>query len=186
MEATLIATARDYEDVARSLRAHARRSVFTGRWTPFDRAYVDECRVVHVPTGASVIFTRDTGMHSSGWWKNPDYERCEHLSVALADRQLLAQAAVRLNEPPGELDKASKVAWVRAFFPDTTRLVWAEPPFTPEGRKYDVWHYRVFYAEDWRTPILPRGEVYTREFTERGWKSASEVLALEEAAQEGS
>jgi hypothetical protein len=32
----------------------------------------------------------------------------------------------------------------------------------------------VFCDERWQ-PILPRGEVYSREFTEKGWKSFSEM-----------
>lgn len=31
---------------------------------------------------AIVIMTRDIGYHTSGWWKNPDYERCFHVSIS--------------------------------------------------------------------------------------------------------
>jgi hypothetical protein len=42
------------------------------------------------------------------------------------------------------------------------------------GRQYDVHHYRLFADKQWR-PLLPRGEVYSKEFTERGWKSFGEI-----------
>lgn len=47
-------------------------------------------------------------------------------------------------------------------------------PFSPDGKRCDVHHYRLFLAPDWRTPILPRKELYSREFTEAGWKSWSD------------
>jgi hypothetical protein len=113
-----------------------------------------------------LLFTRDVGHHTSGWFKNPDYERCYHLSLSFWD---LERRVARPFE--GRLARA----WVRAFYRDWTRLVWEESatlrslPRLPEVR-----HYRVFCDARWQ-PILPRGEVYSREFTEKGWKSFSEL-----------
>src|SRR5262249_14385874 len=45
---------------------------------------------------------------------------------------------------------------------------------TEHGRKLDVWHYRLFCDPGWQ-PIKPRGEVYSRELTEAGWKSYSDL-----------
>lgn len=47
--------------------------------------YLARCRRVLWDRGVSVLFTRDTGHHSTGWWKNPDYERCWHLSLGFFD-----------------------------------------------------------------------------------------------------
>lgn len=65
-------------------------------------------------------------------------------------------------------------ALLHAFFGDAVRYAWFESPKTPEGRRSEVRHWRVFCDQAWQ-PILPRGEVYSRELTERGWKSASEL-----------
>lgn len=136
-----------------------------------DQIYLAQCRAVHSPTSTALIFTRDTGYHTSGWWKNPDYERCWHLSLSAAPSPLiLARPIVR------ELDRRTRDAWARAFFGEDVSKVWVEPPYSPEGKAHDVWHWRLFCDAGWQ-PILPRGEVYSRELTEAGWMSASEVLA---------
>jgi len=114
---------------------------------------------------ALVIFTRDTGHHSSGWWKNPDYERCYHLSLSFHD--------VETTQPAShQTALAERIA--RAFFGDNVSKLWIEPPYSDEGRTRDVYHYRLFCDQGWQ-PIVPRGEVYSRELTERGWKSWSDL-----------
>ena len=160
------------------------RQAFAGegnmaRPTVWDEAYRNRCRAFHLPTGTLAIFTRDTGHHSSGWWKNPDYERCLHLSLSFYGAE---------GQPCGR-DKALSDEWVTALFGATSNLVWSEPPVSEHGKRFDVWHYRVFYADPgYRVPILPRGEVYSKEFTEAGWLSYSELKAKqakEAAEQEG-
>lgn len=116
-----------------------------------------------------MLFTRDEGMHACGWWKNPDYERCEHLSLAFWRGGMRAPH-----------DHHHARLWCLAFFgAERSRYLWIEPPFSAHGREADVYHYRLFLAPDWRLPVLPRGEVYTREFTERGWKSWSDLHGSE-------
>jgi len=152
--------------VAREMRRVARTSrSYNGLATPENRRLMSACTAKHAATGTLLIFTRDTGMHSGGWWKNPDYERCWHLSVSFHDPATGEDAPkdVRLTDE-----------WLEAFYGDDCRYVWAEPPFSPEGKRADVWHYRVFCDPAW-SPILPRGEVYTKDFTERGWMSFSEL-----------
>jgi len=141
---------------------------YTGYSTAADQHTINACRQVfrHGPDlAATVIFTRDEGMHSSGWWKNPDYERCEHLSLAFF--------------VPGEAvqhDHARARLWCLGFFgADRLRYLWVEPPYTDKGKTRDVYHYRLFLTPDWRTPVLPRGEVYSKQFTELGWKSFSDL-----------
>jgi hypothetical protein len=141
------------------------------RPSPGDRfrshLYMERCKGFHIPTGTLILLTRDTGHHTCGWWKNPDYERCLHLSLSFTDPET---GHMRDHDH----DLAGQ--WVHEVFRDSSRLVWAEPPYSPEGKARDVWHYRVFYADaSFRAPILPRGEVYTKEFTEAGWKSWSDV-----------
>jgi len=84
------------------------------------------------------------------------------------DQRFMEAVKVRLSE----LNKGAK-------FCDDRRLLWIEPPYSPEGRRSDVHHYRLFCDEHWQ-PIKPRGEVYSTDFTEKGWKSFSELHANDE------
>lgn len=102
---------------------------------------------------ATVVFTKDTGYHTSGWWKNPDYERCWHLSISFVEKKPLKKIIENLFGP-------------------FENLIWVEPPYSKEGKSRDIYHYRLFCDEHWQ-PIKPRGEVYNTDFTERGWKSFS-------------
>jgi hypothetical protein len=138
----------------------------------YSSPYLDRCRHDDYRTGTRLIFSRDTGHHSSGWLKNPDYERCWHLSLSPLPSVICVPGRL------AELDKRMAARWVRAFFADDVSKVWAEGPFSAIGKAHGVWHWRLFCDEHWE-PILPRKEVYTREFTEAGWRSASEVLALD-------
>lgn len=161
------------EEVAAKMRRRAWYGTWDGRAVRtvgdyrgcFEKPYFDRCIGCHEPTGTILIFTRDEGMHTSGWWKNPDYERCLHLSLSFRD------PATGLPRPR---DVQLSKEWVEAFFHDTRHLIWAEPPYSAEGKAGEVWHYRVFCDPDWK-PMLPRKEVYTRDFTEIGWKSFSEL-----------
>ncbi len=129
--------------------------------------YLANCLAYHRPTGTKLMLGRDTGHHTCGWWKNPDYERCVHLSLSFLDPK-----TGQHRDKDIELSRE----WVDLVFGEWTRLVWAEPPFSPEGRLCDTWHYRVFYADAaFTAPILPRGEVYSKEFTEAGWLSYSDL-----------
>lgn len=162
----------DMPALAQDMRRVAKYGHYTGRIeTPEQAAYFDRCRRVHLPTRCQIVFTRDIGMHDCGWWKNPDYNQCLHLSLSFFDWD---------GKPEGELHHAPQnrtVAkqWVDLFFGDWQRLLWAEPPVSDHGRRLDVWHYRVFVDPTFKAPLLPRGEVYTREFTARGWKSWSDL-----------
>lgn len=161
--------------VAGDMRARAMRGLYDG--TEATASLLDYCRGWHPSTGTLLLFTRDVGHHSSGWWKNPDYERCWHLSLSFFDPET--------NERAPQ-DKKLAAEWLTAFYGDERRKLWCEPPYSDEGKASDVWHYRLFCDERWR-PIVPRGEVYTREFTEVGWKSYSDLrwegAALEKAEE---
>ena len=123
--------------------------------------YLERCRWWLEGYGCIAILTRDTGYHPSGWWKNPDYERCYHLSVSF----------------PGGMKRSCLEKILKGLFGYDRRLLWCEPPYSEAGREADVWHYRLFCDPAWQ-PLKPRGEVYTREFTEAGWKSFSELHRL--------
>jgi len=131
-----------------------------------DRAYMSRCRQLVRREGVALILTRDIGYHTSGWWKNPDFERCVHLSVSFFDPLTLQPAGFRRDDA---------AAWARLFFGDDMRKTWVEPPYTAEGKLRGVHHYRLFYDEHWESAIKPRGEVYSKELTEKGWKSFSEL-----------
>lgn len=159
----------EIENVATWLRGQAFRTppLDMSRHQPANRAILQACICQHYPSGSQLICTRETGYHSSGWWKNPDYERCLHLSVCFRDPASGAFV---------DFDKKRAAEWVHHIFGATSNLVWVEGPAGPEGKKCGTHHYRVFYGDpQFTAPILPRGEVYTREFTEVGWRSWSDV-----------
>lgn len=161
------------EDVAKKMWRQAWRGTWDGRnvrtandyRSRYEKPYFDRCIGKHEPTGTILIFTRDEGMHTSGWWKNPDFERCFHLSVSFRDPE------TGLSRPR---DVQLSKDWVEAFYHDDRRLIWAEPPYSPEGKGSEVWHYRVFADANWQ-PFLPRKEVYSKDFTEIGWLSFSDL-----------
>lgn len=154
----------DIGRLARSMLRHAKSGTWNGRGPT---GYFSRCRWLVWPLGMQAVLTRDVGHHTSGWWKNPDYERCLHLSLSFFD------PATMESRPR---DKALTALLLEAVFGDSKRLLWCEPPFSPKGRALDIWHYRLFCDPAWE-PIKPRGEVYGRELTEAGWKSFSDVQA---------
>lgn len=130
-----------------------------GIWNGRDySSYFESCRWLLERYPATVMFTKEVGYHSGGWWKNPDYERCWHLSMSFR----------------GGSEKKTGAEIIRNLFHPHEKLLWIEPPYSKEGKSIDVWHYRLFCDEHWQ-PIQPRGEVYSTQFTERGWKSFSEI-----------
>ncbi len=156
-----------------SVAEHRRKVANSGIWNGRDyTSYFGYCRGFHQSSGTLMILSRDQGHHTSGWWKNPDYERCYHLSLSFHDPVT--------REKIGR-DKKLTREWIGLVFGKDQDKLWCEPPYSPEGKQDETWHYRLFCTPAW-TPILPRGEVYGRELTEIGWKSYSDVQAdLQEA-----
>lgn len=148
-------------NLAAAMKRHADCGFFDDRNT--QTIYFAKARQIHRNSGTSLLFTRDVGYHTSGWFKNPDYERCYHLSMTFFD---LESNTYRPYEP--ELAEA----WVRAFYGDWARYVWHEGPSSESPG--EIHHYRVFCDPAWQ-PIIPRAEVYTRDFIEKGWKSFSDL-----------
>lgn len=148
--------------IVRRLKRAAKKRTWDGRSVP---PY--ECSHTSPDLGVSIIFTRDVGYHTSGWWKNPDYERCYHLSLGFYD----PIAAAWLPRNPRESSLL-----VEIFFGRDKRMLWVEPPYSDDGKRKGIWHYRLFCSSRWE-PIQPRGEVYNRELTEAGWKSWSDAQA---------
>lgn len=152
-----------------SAKLQAARGLYDGRVTQRSKNLIAACTHIFHERRRGVcvvvIFTRDIGHHSSGWWKNPDYERCFHLSLSV-------KTPFTLQPLPAEKEAFEELA--AAFFGAYTRKCWIEGPYSPEGKASDVWHYRLFCNQSW-APILPRGEVYSREFTEAGWRSFSDI-----------
>lgn len=148
-------------------KLRARRGTYNGIVSEASRAYLqDICRHLYAynpEESALIIFSRDTGHHTSGWWKNPDYENCLHLSISYQ-----AQG----QHVPHDKSKSQRLA--EAFFGDDASLAWIEGPYSPEGKVNDVWHYRVFTDPAWN-PFKPRGEVYNNDWTPSDWKSFSEI-----------
>lgn len=120
--------------------------------------YFKACRWFVERYECIIVLTRDIGYHTGGWWKNPDYERCYHLSISF----------------PGGRNPRKLEHVLDKLFGNNKRLLWCEPPYSEEGKRVGVYHYRLFCDPNWQ-PIKPCGEVYTKQFTEIGWKSFSEL-----------
>lgn len=162
--------------VVNKLRMTSLCGVFAGIADSSAQLYIGDCTAFHSASGTVMIYTRDSGHHTSGWLKNPDYERCLHLSLSFREPfQILKQAS---------FDEKLAVEWLDLFFADAKRFAWVESAKSPAGQKWEVRHYRVFCDAAWQ-PMHPRGEVYSREFTEAGWKSFGE-LHPEDGRQEPS
>ncbi|RWP64863.1 MAG: hypothetical protein EOR08_08080 [Mesorhizobium sp.] len=155
------------QDLVSWAKLRAAKLVFDGRDSPASRRYLIDCRHYHSPTQCNIIYTRDTGHHSSGWWKNPDFERCYHLSMSF-----VAYERGQAHALP--FDKRIGAKWATAFFGSDVDMTWIEPPYTEVGKSRDVYHYRLFCDEAW-SPIKPRGEVYSKDWTPSGWKSFSDL-----------
>lgn len=147
--------------VLRRVKYAASLGLFDGTSNPMMSNYVMNCCSWYLQAyDCSMIFTRDVGHHSGGWWKNPEYERCWHLSISFR----------------GGNNRKALEKILDGLFGEHKRKTWCEPPYSDACKRNDVWHYRLFADENWQ-PIIPRGEVYSKEFTENGWKSYSELNA---------
>lgn len=152
--------------IAQYLTARACSGLWDGKDSAWAMHYLDRCKVLHLPTGSTLIFTKEYGYHSSGWWKNPDYERCFHLSLSFRDPITHEQAP---------LDKKLTKEWLTLFFGADQSLLWTEPPYSERGKQLGVYHYRLFCSDGFLMPIKPRGEVYSRDWTPAGWLSFSDL-----------
>jgi len=142
-------------DIFKRIISAAKIGIFYGQEAS---PYLDQCRWFIERYGCIIIFTRDEGYHSGGWWKNPDYERCFHLSISF----------------PGGKNKSALNKIIDGLFGWHKKLTWIESPYSKEGKESEVWHYRLFCDSNWQ-PIKPRNEVYSTQFTDIGWKSFSEL-----------
>jgi hypothetical protein len=158
----------DLGPLVRFAKLRARRGIYDGTSSPANMALMQLCGhlyAINPEASARMIYTRDAGHHSGGWWKNPDYERCLHLSISFC---------VNPTDAPLPFDRREAEKIARAFFEDDCAKAWVEPPYSPRGIKLEVYHYRLFCDEGWQ-PIIPRCEVYTRDATPARWKSFSEI-----------
>lgn len=144
------------EAIARTRLRQMRRKAMARPWDgqslpPDDQRWLTTgLTEPHRPT--SVLFTFEFGAHGCGWWRNSDYDRCQHLSVThltgLGHVQAPTDAEVR--------------AWARAAFGKYVVWTWTEPPASTLDpyRLPGVAHVRLFLDKQ-DHPILPEGEVYT-------------------------
>lgn len=61
---------RQMEKVAKDMISFAKTWQFDGSGTDENMALLELSKEVHHDSGAVIIFTRDTGHHTSGWLKN--------------------------------------------------------------------------------------------------------------------
>jgi hypothetical protein len=149
-------------------KQRAQRGVYNGEDNARNRRLIGWCvhlLIVSPIESARIIYTRDVGHHESGWWKNPDYERCFHLSISFC---------INPTDEPLPFNKKVAERIARAFWGDDARKAWIESPYTPEGKILSVHHYRLFCDPAW-SPIIPRKEVYSKEDTPSHWRSFSEL-----------
>jgi hypothetical protein len=163
--------------ISESLVKRMKRTAATGTYDgqldgPARGGYFGRCVHYCRNTAARLIYTRDVGMHGSGWWKNPDYNQCLHLSISFA-------VIEGRNVFPLPQDHKAARRWCEAIFGHDTKLLWIEPPFSAEGKASDVWHYRLFCDPAWE-PIKPRGEVYNTDWTPADWKSWSDIHGVKD------
>lgn len=131
------------DQIAAWMKGQAARGTYDGIMTPRAQVYCAACTSAHYSSGSILLLTRDEGMHSCVWWKNPDYERCLHLSLSFRDPQT---GLLRSKDTPWSS------TWIEAVFGHLKTLIWTEPPVYPEGKAHDVWHYRVFLRQVGRFP----------------------------------
>ena len=136
-------------------------------------AYFEACRHWDFATGTMLLYTRESGYHSGGWWKNPAYERCYHLSISFRDTLTL--------QPCGFNKKLARL-WCEHIFRDMNRFTWYESPVSDKGKYLGVHHWRVFCDPAWK-PIIPPKEVYSRDNTPSDYKTTSEISNLRASAQ---
>ncbi len=143
------------------------RQLWSGVWirSNIHCPYFQKCQHFEPLTGTNLIFSRDEGHHSSGWWKNPDWERCFHLSICFR-----GQNDVRKIQP---FDEALAKVWVLHLYGPWRRFIHRESPRSDEGKQLKVHHFRVWANRNWE-PLIPQGEVYSRDKTPRGYKTTSE------------
>lgn len=119
---------------------------------------LERCTVDHGPTRTRVMLTRDAGMHSSGWLRNPEFERCFHLSLSPFPDD------VHVTIPHVEATRSRiEAAWVRTVYREHTPVYVARAAV--HGR-------REAAAGRALAPVLQ-----PRVAAELGWRSASQVLA---------
>lgn len=156
--------------IVEQMKTRAQIYIHSGKFPPAGDqeglAIVRACSAQYDQPGltTTLIFTIDDGMHAIGWWKNPEYARCWHLSLAFWYP----------DDTVAPKDDKATAEWVELFFHPNARWVWSEPPFSEVGKQKNVWHYRLFVDENWQA-IFPQGEVYSTLKTELGWLSWSEL-----------
>lgn len=147
----------------RRVVAHSKTGIWDGQSiTP----YWNSCQWFLECSSVGMLLTRDHYHHLSGWWKNPDYERCYHLSLSFYDA----------NKQSKPKDPKLTEEILDLTFGKHKKKIWTEPPYSEIAKKMSIWHYRLFCNEKWY-PIMPRKEVYTKEFTDPAWMSYSELQA---------
>ncbi len=117
--------------------------------------------------GAMACLTRDN-MVKLGFWKNIDYENCLHLSISFKHPTTA--------QPDSWNDTAARTI-VRAVFGEARHMLWWEPPYSERGKVMNVQHWRLFYAPDWITPIMPKNEPHTLNMPAdwKGWTEYQEA-----------
>lgn len=116
-----------------------------------------------------LLLSRDRGHHSSGWWRNAEWEYCWHLSVSSRPAVEARMAVIGLREDVGYIDRPreEEVYWGRLFFGEHASMVWHEPGGTDprlslaeSRRNKSISHLRLFLDPETFEPFIPDGEVY--------------------------
>lgn len=114
-----------------------------------------------------LLFSRDKMHHSSGWWRNAEYEFCWHLSISAWDAATIEEGiGPQYTSDPEDVPESQERYWTHAFFPHDFNKVWHEPGgtdprLTPaEKMKHRHFvHQRLFLDPETFEPFVPTGEV---------------------------
>ena len=165
--------------VPRPVLARWRRYALSRPWsgdTPLldGRHRLDTWGILDPDRPIRLMLSLDVGYHASGWFKNPGYEQCLHLSLSSVRRDLpvaefsaLGFRHVGMQVEAVPEDEARE--WSKALFGQWWTLAWYEPPaslFDPY-RAPGVGHLRLYIDRATGQPFMPEGEVYST--TMRPW-----------------
>lgn len=156
--------------LAKRMMGQAARGWFTGDRQSLSkfRAMEDVIARTEPSLQIRLQITKDKQHHSSGWWRNAEYEYCWHLSMSAWDRAGALYTFGPRDDLREDLPKEEERYWAHAFFPNDFDKLWHEPgggdPETPlveaRRRAAHLSHLRLFLDPITMEPFIPKGEVY--------------------------
>ena len=132
--------------------------------------YFSWARGFHDATGTLLLYSREVWPPATiGEEKTEGYVYWRHLSLSFHETDLEAgpNRYGRMRECLPK-DEETTARWIEAFFGAQKVWVICEPPSTDNGRKFDVWHYRMPCDPNWE-PLARKGSQIAQIFSGAGW-----------------